>query len=269
MKPETTLLIPLFNRPETLRTALEWLTKQTYPPDRFEVFLVDDSGPDNYHHQKKIVNHIPTEFTIRYLSTGLPQEVNGVTVARNIGIRQAASPLIIFMDDDVIPHPNFIEEHIKSHEEIDRLILIGYKDENREVLSQPLPIEVRTKRGLRELKKSKLGTLGAGNFSTCNASVKKRHLEEVGLFDESFAQPNEYGYEDREIGQRLLVNNMTFRFTARAVVYYLPKEEDEIAMREVLNMREKAHQRFKTIQGRFKRTQTVKRLLSIFSRKRK
>lgn len=226
--------------------------------------MIDDSGPENYHHQKEILDGTPRSFSLKYLTTGLPKEVNGVTVARNMGIRQARSPLIIFMDDDVIPHPNFIEEHIKSHQEIERLMLIGYKAESREVLSQALPVEVTTWRGLKELEKDRKGTLGAGNFSTCNASVKRAHLEEVGLFDESFAQPYEYGYEDRELGQRLLAHQLAFRFNPRAIVYMLPKTKAELASREIFQMADKAHRRFKKIQRRFKIRQMLKSITRIF-----
>ncbi len=268
MKFDATLLVPLFNRPEVLKDILAWLDKQTYPHNKFEVILIDDSGPENYQRQKEVIDQTDTKFTVSYLTTNLPKEVNGVTIARNIGIRRASSPLIIFMDDDVIPHPHLIAEHIQSHKETERLILIGYKAEDKEILSQSLPIEVKTQRGLKELKKSGSGTLGAGNFSTCNASVKKRHLEKAGLFDESFAQPNEYGYEDREIGQRLLANNMLFRFTSRAVIYYIPKKQDELDQRKARAMQTKAHKRFKKIQSRFKRAQTLKRLFSVFSKRK-
>lgn len=266
MKPQATLLIPLFNRPRNLQTILEYLGKQTLPSTCFEVVLVDDSGPENYQPQKEIANQSKTGFTLKYFVTNLPKEVNGVTIARNIGIRQASSPLIIFMDDDCFPHPSLIEEHIKAHNEIERLILIGYKAENIEALDQPLPIEIQTPRGVKESKKGRLGTLGAGNFSTSNASVKLIHLEEVNLFDESFAQPNEYGYEDREIGQRLIANDMIFRFSPRAVVYLLPKENKDLDRRDTLQMAEKSHRRFKKIQRKFKIAQMIKRVTKIFSR---
>lgn len=264
MALKASLLIPLFNRPEKLQAILEYLQKQTYPADYFEVILVDDSGPENYSRQKEITDQAKTRFMFKYFTTGLSKEVNGVTVARNIGIRQATSPLIIFMDDDCFPHPNLIEEHVKTHNKIERLILIGYKTESIEVLDQSLPIEIRTHLGRRESEKDRQGIISARNFSTSNASVKRCHLEEIGLFNESFAQPNEYGYEDCEIGERLLANNMVFKFNPHAVVYLIPKQKEEIDHRQALQMRVKAHRRFKRIQRKLKIKRVIKRFIKIF-----
>ncbi|MFC6797282.1 glycosyltransferase family 2 protein [Haladaptatus sp. DYSN1] len=40
---------------------------------------------------------------------------HGVTVARNLGAHLAAGPLLVFLDDDAVPDPHFVEEHLRVH----------------------------------------------------------------------------------------------------------------------------------------------------------
>lgn len=249
---DASLVIPCFNRPALVEEGLRWLLRQTLPHDRFEVLLVDDSGPENYHLNRGVYERAQVDFRLRYFTTGLPREVYGVTVARNIGIREAASPLVVFTDDDCFCHPALLAEHVRVHAEIDRLMLTGYRADDREVLTQPLPLTPTREKCIRELEKGQRGELGPGDFKTGNASVKRAHLLEVGGFNEDMARPHEYGYTDRELAMRLLANRMVFRVNPNAAVWVLPTDATTQAYRDEHQAKEKARRRFKWIERRFR-----------------
>ncbi|TXL23079.1 glycosyl transferase, partial [Methylococcaceae bacterium HT2] len=83
------LIIPSYNRGTLLRRALVSVLEQSRPPD--EIIVVDDGSTDN---------------TAQVLKQEFPQvkvivQINqGVSAARNTGIRQAKGNWIAFLDSD-------------------------------------------------------------------------------------------------------------------------------------------------------------------------
>ncbi|MCE9581947.1 MAG: glycosyltransferase [Planctomycetes bacterium] len=224
--PALTLVVPLFNRPKTLARILRALDSQTLQASRYEAIFIDDSGPESYPNQKSVLDSSPPRCAWTYLTTGLPREVNGVSVARNLAIRAAKSPVIVFMDDDCVPNPHLLEEHLNAHSADPRLTAVGNRSEDEKILTLHPPIPILRDKCAREAAKSAKGELGAGSFVTANASAKTKHLLAAGLFDESFAKPGEYGYEDRDLGERLLKAGAVLRFLPDAAVWIAPKESD-------------------------------------------
>ncbi len=224
--PDLSLIVPLFNRPLTLGKILRALDGQTLSPSRFEAIFVDDSGPESYHVQKAVIDAAPPKCAWTLLTTGLPRDVNGVSVARNKAIRAAKAGIIVFMDDDCVPNLHMLEEHFKAHAADPALAAVGNRSEDEKILSLHPPIPILRDKCAREAAKSAKGELGAGSFVTANASAKTKHLLAAGLFDESFARPGEYGYEDRDLGARLLKAGARFRFLTDAAVWIAPKESD-------------------------------------------
>lgn len=261
---DASLVIPCFNRPHLVEEGLRWLMKQTWPHDRFEVILVDDSGPENYHLNRAVVDRMQVDFPLSLFTTGLPKDVYGVTVARNIGMREAQSPLVVYTDDDCFCHPHLIEQHILPHRETDRLMLTGYRADEESALHEPIPMKLTREKCIREFEKSQRGELGPGDFKTGNASVKRAHLLEVGGFNESMAKQHEYGYTDRELAMRLLDNRMTFRVNPNAVVYVIPTDQATLEYRERHQVQAKARARFQEIERTWKRGKLVKRIKSFF-----
>jgi GT2 family glycosyltransferase len=224
--PDLSLVVPLFNRPKTLARILRALDAQTLPASRFEVLFVDDSGPESYPVQESVIEGAPPRCAWTLLNTGLPRGVNGVSVARNRAIRAAKGGIIVFMDDDCVPNPHLLEEHAKAHAAAAALAAVGNRSEDEAILGLHPPIPVLRDKCAREAAKSAKGELGAGSFVTANASAKTEHLLAAGLFDESFARPGEYGYEDRDLGERLIKAGARLRFLADAAVWIAPKESD-------------------------------------------
>jgi glycosyltransferase involved in cell wall biosynthesis len=261
--PDISLVMPAFRRPGLLRQGLDWLARQTLAHDRFEVLVVDDSGPGNYAPQEEVVRAARADFAVRYFTTGLPGDVYGVAVARNIGIRMAAAPVIAFTDDDCLCHPSFLEEHLRVHREADRVLVTGYRAADAAVLTKPLPLALEREKCRREFDRIRAGRGGPGDFKTGNASVKKIHLEEVGLFNEELANRDEYGYTDRELAMRLLAAGLEMRMNPDAAVWVIPPEAEVAARRAATGAKEKARRRFKRIQRRLRWKMFQRRVLAL------
>lgn len=258
MEYKASVLVSLCNRPDYLREQLEHFGRQSFDMSRVEIIFIDDSGPANYHRQQAVIEETRHPFSIKYFTTGLPEEVYGNPVARNIGLRNASSPLIICTDDDCLPHINMIEQHVRSHESGGRLMAAGVRVNDTAKISQPLPVEIDDRKSRRFLEKQERGELGAGAFFGANASVRKADLEWVGGWNEKMSNPYEYGYTDRELGMRLLGHGLKFIVNPNAIIYHRPTEKQVEDFRSAHKSREKAHARFK----RIRRAYRTKRILS-------
>jgi glycosyltransferase involved in cell wall biosynthesis len=209
------VIIPTHNRKAILQRAIRAYGQQTLPPDTFEVLIVDDGSTDG---TPEVVSQcaMTSPASLRCLG----QENRGQAAARNHGISEARGCIILFADDDVIPAPDMLEEHLSWHNTHPRpnFAVLGYIDWAPEVCPTPF---------MRWLSHagpySSYGYLrpgqeaSVGNFYTGNASVKLEFLRKAGLFDEAFQS---YGMEDAELGYRLFKNGMRLLYNPGAVGYH-------------------------------------------------
>lgn len=99
--PTFSIIVPTFNRPLQLWHCLQAMTQLDYPPDRFEVIVVDDGG-------KLPLEPIVAEFEARMGVVLVTQPNSGPAAARNTGARVANGRFIAFTDDDCAPHPAWL-----------------------------------------------------------------------------------------------------------------------------------------------------------------
>lgn len=104
---DATIVIPTYERAATLLQTLDRLAKVDYPKGKWEAIVVDDgSKPETV---VMITDWIRTsDAPVRLLQ----QAHRGPAVARNYGAREAAGGVLIFLDNDCLVPPDFIERHL-------------------------------------------------------------------------------------------------------------------------------------------------------------
>ena len=246
MSPAVTVVIPCFDRRESLIRLLDSLNCQTVPNDTFEVIIGDDSAEQDT--ARKALAAVKTQFPTTVVRTGLPYTVNGVSVARNMAIKSAKAPIIICIDDDCLPNRCFVEEHLTFHKPGNPLIVLGHRSEDSVKLNEPQPVSVTEKKSISELMGGAAGLLNFNHFMTGNISFPKRIAFQAGLFNEDFAQADEHGWEDIEFGYRLWRLGYRIVFARNALVYRPPTEEKKDRKRTATKATQKAYRRFIDIQ---------------------
>jgi glycosyltransferase involved in cell wall biosynthesis len=111
------VIIPTYNREESLRKTLNSLSNQSLQANCYEVIVVDDGSTDNTGEIRNI--HFP--YSLNYIY----QSNQGSAIARNTGAKEARSPLLIFIDDDILVEPAYISGLIQIHNLNPRVIGMG------------------------------------------------------------------------------------------------------------------------------------------------
>ena len=89
------------DRPDEVRVVLQCLAGQTRRPD--EIIVVDGSRDDR---TRRVVEEKALEPPLRYRHVTPPR----LTRQRNVGLREAAGALLLFVDDDVVLEPDYVEQ---------------------------------------------------------------------------------------------------------------------------------------------------------------
>ncbi len=210
-----TVVIPTYNRCAVLRRALDGYLRQSSPDLISELLVVDDGSTDD---TQSVVAEFQraAPFQIRYLR----QPNRGPAAARNVGLSAARTRIVLYTDDDIVPHPDLVLHHVEWHRQNTEpnIAILGFVTWSPEV--HPTPFmrwygEAGALFGYRQFQRKR--EIDYRFFYTCNLSLKREFLQTFGSFDENFKMA---AYEDIELGFRLNKVGMRILYNPRAVGYH-------------------------------------------------
>ncbi len=196
------MVIPVYNAAGFLRSCLDHLSRSTCKD--YECIVVDDGSTDDS-------AGIARRYGAKVVSTGGRR---GPAHARNLGARQAAGDILLFIDSDVLVHPGTLARILADFSEDSALDgVIGSYDDSpgaSDFLSQY--------RNLMHCYVHQTGRRDASTFwSGCGAIRRTVFLEHNG-FDESYGRP---AIEDIELGYRLTAAGRKLILDRRLLVKHL------------------------------------------------
>ena len=195
--PAFTVVIPCRNEASTLGACLHGLRAQDFPRHRFELVVVDGGSTDG---GRDLARHAGA----RVLSDG----ASGPSGARNVGIRAARAPIVVFTDADCVPRPDWLTRYAEVFAE----------DPTLAGVAGGLRLARDTLRGRLEDDDAQVRYRG---FITSNVAYRRDVLLEVGGFAEDLVCAEDYDLAWRvmDAGHRV-VND------PRPVVTHAPPELD-------------------------------------------
>lgn len=205
--PPLAVVLPSRNRRDMLAAVLEGLAGQTYPSDRFEVVLVLDGSTDA---SAAMARALEVPYPLRIIE----QERCGVAASRNRAAREAQAPVLVFLDDDIVPDPGLLAAHARAHRLAPRpQVTVGYCP----------PVIRRPTFWAHELRawwEDHYRLLGQPNhrwmfidYGSGNSSLPRSLFLDVGGFDDRFRGRR----EDWELALRLLAAGALFAYEPAAV----------------------------------------------------
>jgi glycosyltransferase involved in cell wall biosynthesis len=178
------VIVPTLNRAELLADCLASLTGQTLQTTGFEVIVVDNGSTDN---TGLIAESFLDRLPLKYVKACEP----GLHIGRHVGMREAASDLLVFCDDDIIADPSWLES-IQTAFSDPNIVLLG--GNNRPLFEVEPPAWLARLWNMQEPARRALShlsilDLGAGEFDIdpglvwgCNFSMRRNVLEDAGGF---------------------------------------------------------------------------------------
>jgi GT2 family glycosyltransferase len=161
------VVVPTFNRCESLRGLLESIRRQTLSSTQFQVIVVSDGSSDG-------TVEMVREWQTRWGNLELLElENRGPAAARNAGARAARGCYLAFTDDDCLASESWLEQLLLAFERTGAVAVQGRTTTDR-LARSPLTHQM-------EVLSSWIAAM-----PTCNAAYLKSAFDSVGGFDESF-----------------------------------------------------------------------------------
>jgi glycosyltransferase involved in cell wall biosynthesis len=206
-RPAVSVIIPTYQRRDSVHRLLTALAHQDLTPDRFEVILVIDGSDDG-------TEELAYGLTLPYALYVVAHSNRGRARTRNAGIAAARGELLVMLDDDMEPHPGCLSGHVAAHPPGVRRCVVGAAPIEPAAGASPCSVYVAWKfnEHLARLERPDHRFV-VQDFYSGNISIPRELLLEVGTFEESFSA---YGNEDLELGLRLRGAGVDIRYDATA-----------------------------------------------------
>ena len=174
------VVIPAKNAEKTIKKTLSSVFNQSYK--NFEIVVVDDGSEDE---TGEILESFVKKKKIKLVKN---KKSMGPAATRNLGVKNARGEIIFFTDSDCYAPKNWIETLLKEYKTKKIGGVGGYLKPSQDNFIAKL--EILQNRFLLGIKNEKIvdGTKTPMGY-TNNASYRRKVLEEVGGFDESFPSP--------------------------------------------------------------------------------
>ncbi len=215
MPIKLSVIICTYNREKYIPGLLESLTKQTFDKSEYEIVFVNNNSNDN-------TSEICLEFSKnnpKYIFRYYNEPKQGLSHARNRGIREAKSDILIFIDDDALACENYLKEIASFFAKYKDAVAGGgkilpkyesYRPDWMSVFLEPVMSVINLGEKIKKFYGGKF-PIGA------NMYFRKEIFEEIGTFNTKLGRTgkNMLGGEEKDLFNKLRHNNHN--------VYYLPK----------------------------------------------
>lgn len=216
------LIISTYNRAELLIGALKSVVAQTAPRQEWECVVVNNNSKDDTLERfDEFVKEHP-DFNLRIVT-----ETNqGLSYARNRGIRESVGEYIAIIDDDERIAPEFITAYIELFDTVPEAVAAGgpivaeYQTKRPKWMSsfteRPIANTMYWGDKVREFPKGRVP--GGGNMALRRSAVKR-----YGVFDTSLGYVGEslFGGEECDLFERLQIAEAKYYYAPKAVMYHI------------------------------------------------
>lgn len=197
--PRMSVVVCSYNGARTIRECCEGLARVRYP--NFEVIVVDDGSKDQ-------TAAIASEYGFTVIRT----RNYGLSHARNVGMGAATGEIIVYLDDDTVPDPDWLTYLAYTFETTQHAAVGGpnIAPPDDGVIAECVahapgnPMHVL------------ISDQEAEHIPGCNLAVRKERLQTIGGFDPQFRVAG----DDVDVCWRLRERGWTLGFNPAAMVWH-------------------------------------------------
>lgn len=207
-----TLVIPSYARQGFLQETVDRFCQ--FPLEGWEIIVIDQSTAPSAELAARAEGNPHLEY--RHL------EAPGLPNARNVGIGLARGDVVVFVDDDVVPHPGFLDGHLAPYADA---TVGGVAGRVIEQVERPHSFEGVGTGRVRRLDGRITGRFDAetpgpvDHARGCNMSFRRQALVDIGSFDVRYAGTSHL--EETDVCMRVRALGYALHFEPRASLTHL------------------------------------------------
>lgn len=220
------VIICTYNRQKYIYNLLKSLAENDYPHSDYEIVLVDNNCTDNTAAECERFRHDYPTVNLQYRI----ETSQGLSYARNNGIKSAKGEILIYVDDDALTSKEYLKSYADFFEANSQAMAAGgpvepiYEGKEPEWFSfytrQPITGELYLGKKQRIFPKGKY-PIG------CNSAYRKSVFEEVGLFNVELGRKGTglLGAEEKDLFDKMVSKGIQFYYIPTAILYHLIAEQ--------------------------------------------
>ncbi|TRZ95498.1 glycosyltransferase family 2 protein [bacterium] len=175
------VILPTYGRDKILTDVLQQLIDQH--PQPLEIIVVDQTRKHNCE-VNAFLDSLIRENKIRYIIQKEPH----ANVARNRGILEAKGEIVLILNDDIIIKQDLIRKHFANFDDPSVAAVSGAVLEGVRELTDEFPRSFyRRYTGWIHFPLNYSKRVEVINLNSCNLSIRREIIMEVGGFDENFS----------------------------------------------------------------------------------
>lgn len=218
-----TAIICTYNRAKYIGPLLESIAANNLAKEEYEILLVDNNCTDNTREICEAFVNAHKDVAFRYVV----ETEQGLSAARNKGIKEAKGDIIVYIDDDALVDTWYLRtivEYMSDHPEISAVggpIIPSYED-----TEEPKWMTRYTKELLcgflyyGEEERSFPGDRYPGGG---NAAYQAEVFEKVGLFNTALGRKGNslMGAEEKDIFDKMKAQGMRFMYLPKMILHHI------------------------------------------------
>ena len=216
------VILCTYNRQKYIYNVLRSIAENTLPHDQYEIVLVNNNSTDDTAAECRRFSGDHPDIAFRYCV-----ETNqGLSYARNRGIRESHGDLLAYVDDDATVNPQYLESYASFFARHPQAVAAGgpilpvYETEEPRWMSHYTRqlITGRLYHGDSERQFPRDSYPGGGN-----ACYRRSVFDTIGLFNVELGRKGNslIGAEEKDLFDKMNSHNMKFYYIPTAILYHI------------------------------------------------
>ena len=216
-----------YNREKYIYKAMESIALQDYPRDKYEIVLVNNNSTDKTEELCKAFREKYPDIHFNYCV----ETQQGLSYARNRGIKESKGELFVYVDDDATVFPNYLKAYDDFFNSYPNTLIAGGPIIPHYEIDPPKWISYYTKVLLTAYlyKGEKIIPFKNGVFPVgCNACFRAEVFEKFGLFNVELGRKGSslIGAEEKDFFLRLFaVKEKAWYVPLAGIYHYIPEQK--------------------------------------------
>lgn len=221
------IVIATYNRATLLLDALKSVIRQSAPAQEWECVVVNNNSSDNTSERFAEFAREHPEYNLRIVD----EPNQGLSYARNRGIRESVGEYIAIIDDDEHIAEDFVAAYIKLFDSVPEAVAAGGPIVAEYPTGRPRWMSCYTERPIantmyfgEEVREFPKGRVPGGG----NMALRRSAIRRYGVFDTSLGYSGEslIGGEECDLFERLQIADAKYYYVPTAVMYHIiPREK--------------------------------------------